>query len=66
MSDRPTIIPPGVDAPAIHRETNPEQAQAPARYSPEWFRVLRAGWHYRPGLSPCVCASCQEYYRRYT
>jgi hypothetical protein len=29
MTDRPTIIPPGIDAPAIHRETNPEQAQAP-------------------------------------
>jgi hypothetical protein len=27
MTDRPTIIPPGIDAPAIHRETNPEQAQ---------------------------------------
>jgi hypothetical protein len=24
MTDRPTITPPGIDAPAIHRETNPE------------------------------------------
>jgi hypothetical protein len=33
MTDRPTVTPPGIDAPAIHRETNPE-AQDP---SPEAF-----------------------------
>jgi hypothetical protein len=33
MTDRPTIIPPGIDAPAIHRETNPE-AQSPDPAAP--------------------------------
>lgn len=35
MTDRPTITPPGIDAPAIHRETNPESPTPEPQIEPQ-------------------------------
>jgi hypothetical protein len=61
MTDRPTVTPPGVDAPAIHRETNPEQF-APCDSCEKLVDTNDFDWKlvHKVGHDLVICRPCVE------